>query len=248
MTRANGRHAEVTCESQCAEDFANTATRFAFERTSFERVDSTLPELTRLLIIGTPLSEEQQRDLVFALVVLHARNLAVRNDRGGERLGAVPDLLRAELVGVIGGLDLPTYDPAAVTQALLTRWFIAALESPDGTAFITSDNPALWFKTEDGACFLGAPLTPRNWVLLLDKTKFVARGRVEPGDVASLNHAQAFNSTEAIYSQVKLSQRELDFWLGIMAGRPHEKASYADDGFHVRFVSAPPLSFLHRVG
>ena len=53
------------------------ATRLDFEQQSFRRVDEGLPHLTRLLQQDVVLDERQQRDLVFALVVLYARNLAI---------------------------------------------------------------------------------------------------------------------------------------------------------------------------
>jgi hypothetical protein len=214
-------HKQVPVESQCYERNFYSATDSVEAENLFQSYEDLYGTLAQRIWNGDPnRSIREYFGLMFFMVSLHLRNLAYEvSPKLGPRI-EVYKLLESQFIHhhLMGSPDC-----ASTLEQQLERlkdfWGVFVYTSASENRLVTSDNPALWFSTDDSGNlhFMILPVMPNSCAIAYNREVIsLAADPLSPADADVLNEAQVKSCLKALYSDAPFSeenqQESAEFW------------------------------------
>ena len=204
---------DVPVESQCSDKFFYSIACAKEAEDCFNQIETLYDGCVRKIVAGAAHRPTFQEYFGLILMVfdLHLRNKAQQNLTTQNNLEAYRTRLFLFLRDMFLGRSEGTPDERELKSHLQTHWRVNIIVPSADSEFITSDNPAMIFTTNDrhDCHYALLPITPGHLAVAFDQRFIEIRpGHTTQADDELLNRNQCRQASSAIYSRTKLDAEQ----------------------------------------
>jgi len=197
-----------------------------------------------------PKSEREYYGLLVMMLDLHIRNVAYAEqpeDNFEDYLIRTAGVRNQVLFGEQGK---PSSE-ADVINLWRNHWAVRIVQADSDRTFLTSDNPSMWFRADEGfgeVNLVLMPVTPYAYAVAFDRRVLDFRpGATTEADETWLTRFQVSHCVECIYTAERLSDEQLSIARQLFARKTNQPPTMdANHTWRMNLFRLPNFSFIVR--
>jgi len=207
----------VPVVSQCAEDYFFSRLNPAETEAKFQLVEKAYCQSVDQIRLKRKLDHREAGQLFAAMIDLHLRNKAHKNETGKEGIDAYNQRSRIFLSEILLTGRNGTVTKKEILEHILNHWSLQIVSSPHPSEFLTSDHPSVWtalrpaMHSRPRLHMITLPLAPNLAAVAFDKRVIQVDGdKADHNDMQTFNSGQIQNARRCVYASSQLAIDHLD--------------------------------------